>query len=462
MVSRNRFETEFGRTVPMAKYAEYFERYQQHYRAQVRQLAAVFSKDCGADLQVCAGSPEPALRRALRDAWGTSLRVESLTYYPQKTYYLVRSAGPDKQFGTADDLTGYLEVRARKPVGASKSGASRIDVNIEHDRGPFNGLAEIDGSVVDQDGGALEGATVTARCVSNPAVRSTWVNASGQFSLAGIPDGEYEVKVSNGPETVSRHVTLQVRDRGLLSVVLRQKSSGSVVVVADPPLRVRRGGVVGGVPGGVMGGVVDGMVGGVAGERMFRPMAKAMASPMAVPHAPMPLAAPRLMAVSTGSFAKVEPAAPAARVRSYFPEALYINPEIVTDQNGVASITIPLADSITTWRMAMVASTMHGALGSGASSLKVFQDFFVDLDLPVTLTQGDRVSIPVAVYNYSAARRDVRLELKKEDWFALVDDNADKTVTVDAGQVGRIAVHRGGAAHRQIQADTGRAYERRK
>ena len=27
----------------------------------------------------------------------------------------------------------------------------------------------------------------------------------------------------------------------------------------------------------------------------------------------------------------------------------------------------------------------------------------MDLDLPVTLTQGDRVSIPVAVYNYSGA-----------------------------------------------------------
>ena len=146
------------------------------------------------------------------------------------------------------------------------------------------------------------------------------------------------------------------------------------------------------------------------------------------------------MAVSTGSFAKVEPATPAARVRSYFPEALYINPEIVTDQNGVASIAIPLADSITTWRMAMVASTTHGALGSGVSNLKVFQDFFADLDLPVTLTQGDRVSIPVAVHNYSAARGDVRLELKKEDWFAMAGDNAAddavKTVAVNSGQVG--------------------------
>ncbi len=112
----------------------------------------------------------------------------------------------------------------------------------------------------------------------------------------------------------------------------------------------------------------------------------------------------------------------AARVRSYFPEALYINPEIITDGNGGATIAIPLADSITTWRMAMMASTARGALGSGASSLKVFQDFFVDLDLPVTLTQGDRVSIPVAVYNYSGASGSVSLKLQQDDWFRLVDD----------------------------------------
>src|ERR1022692_2614883 len=43
--------------------------------------------------------------------------------------------------------------------------------------------------------------------------------------------------------------------------------------------------------------------------------------------------------------------------------------------------------------MAMIASTQHGALGTSTSSLKVFQDFFVDLDLPVTLTQGDRVDV---------------------------------------------------------------------
>jgi uncharacterized protein YfaS (alpha-2-macroglobulin family) len=124
------------------------------------------------------------------------------------------------------------------------------------------------------------------------------------------------------------------------------------------------------------------------------------------------------------------------RVRSNFPEALYINPEIITDKDGLASISVPVADSITTWRMAATASTVHGVLGSSTSSLKVFQDFFVDLDLPVTLTQGDRVSVPVAVYNYSGARGDVSLVLHPDDWYSLVEDSPDKAVSVESGGVG--------------------------
>ena len=63
--------------------------------------------------------------------------------------------------------------------------------------------------------------------------------------------------------------------------------------------------------------------------------------------------------------------------------------------------------------------------------MKVFQDFFVDLDMPVTLTQGDRVSIPVAVYNYSPAKGEVDLQLHDDKWFSLVDDASEKSVSVE-------------------------------
>lgn len=62
----------------------------------------------------------------------------------------------------------------------------------------------------------------------------------------------------------------------------------------------------------------------------------------------------------------------------------------------------------------MLASTKSGALGSSTSSLNVFQDFFADLDLPVKLTQGDRVSIPVAIYNYAGMNGEVNLNLQTD------------------------------------------------
>ncbi len=144
------------------------------------------------------------------------------------------------------------------------------------------------------------------------------------------------------------------------------------------------------------------------------------------------------LAIEGRSFAAVRKTSSAAtpHVRSYFPEALYINPEIITDAKGNASVSIPIADSITTWRMAMLASTQSGSLGSGTSGLKVFQDFFVELDLPVTLTQGDQVSIPVAIYNYSGKAGAVSLKLQPESWFSLDNDSSEKIVRVEAGRVG--------------------------
>ena len=123
------------------------------------------------------------------------------------------------------------------------------------------------------------------------------------------------------------------------------------------------------------------------------------------------------------------------RVRSFFPETLYTNPSLITDGQGRASIHVPMADSITTWRVTSLASTARGALGSSTAPIRVFQDFFVDLDLPVSLTEGDVVSVPVAVYNYLPKAQRVSLELRQDPWFALDNDNAHKEFEVGAGEV---------------------------
>ncbi|OPZ87589.1 MAG: A-macroglobulin complement component [bacterium ADurb.Bin429] len=67
----------------------------------------------------------------------------------------------------------------------------------------------------------------------------------------------------------------------------------------------------------------------------------------------------------------------------------------------------------------MFANGLRGQMGSATAPIKVFQDFFVDIDFPVSLTQGDRVEVPVAVYNYLPGPQQVTLAVDDGNWFKL-------------------------------------------
>ena len=426
VVNANQFETEFGRNVPQTKYAEYYQRYYSRFQAQVTQIAAKLTRAYernrrGGDLTkvwqdvVDYGVPESI------DAWGQPYRVQRMG---NPALYSISTQGGDGRFA----MTQYLQLKPGKPSNDVPR-ANGIELKIEPDRGPFGGLAEVTGTVSDPTGAVVAGATISLREVGSGKARQGKCDGAGHFTMAAVPEGEYEIRIeSPGFRTAMRRFGLKPRDRAILTAGLQVGAvTETVEVMAGSP----------GFGGGGGGNrrvfaMQAGVVGGVIADRA------ALAAPMMAPVAPM-AKAELAMARDSITFldAKKEKDGGAApRVRSYFPEALYINPEIITDRDGRASISIPMADSITTWRMAMMASTVRGALGSGTGSLKVFQDFFTDLDLPVTLTQGDRVSIPVAVYNYSASRGNVSLHLQPEDWFTLVEDVADKNLDVDPGRVG--------------------------
>jgi hypothetical protein len=431
IVSPNKFETQFGGDVPMAKYGEYARRYQARFQKQANQLAKDLSQAYAENPKV--GDPARIYAKIaqaggaqFRDAWGTSLTFEPARWDSSKKYYLVRSAGPDRQLNTSDDLQAFLLFQRKWVVGSPGSKPTAIDVKIEHDRGPFNGLAEIVGTVTDTTGAVVPGATVEVREDSTGGTRTTRTDAAGQFRLSAVSAGAYTVKVSSaGFKIASQGLTLHARDRAVLSANLSVGNVTETVEVSAANMAVQTAVAQRvGVPGGVAGGVIGGIVAGKA--RADLPLNGRNFTDMKVLKSE----------VINGQVIKEDSAPSAANVRSYFPEALYINPEIITDKDGRASIVIPMADSITTWRMAMIASTQHGALGTSTSSVKVFQDFFVDLDLPVTLTQGDRVSIPVAIYNYSGSPGDVNLHLEADSWFSLVDDVGEKSVTVESSRVG--------------------------
>ena len=427
MTNPAKVDVEFGRSLPQDKFEEYQQRYREAFEERVRQLAEKLSeqfkeKPSRADIERAFDALQDGAPP--RDAWNTPMRIEQASWVNASRHvYCVRSAGSDGRFSTGDDLVTYIEARTGSMVN-QQGQKGLADLRIEHDRGPDNGRAEVTGSIADRSGAVIPGATVALVQISTGETRTAHSNPEGRFTFAALPAGSYRIRISSpGFVVLSYSFSLLARDSAQLTATLDVGSVTQTVMIeaqAVEMMPMRR--EFGALAGMAMGGPVP------------APMAMAVKAQMAVnENAVLDSLAPygrNFVALK----AKTEADAP--HVRAYFPEALYINPEIITDGNGNASIEIPIADSITTWRMAMLASTQSGALGSASSSLKVFQDFFVDLDLPVMLTQGDRVSIPIAVYNYSGRAGHVSLKLQPEDWYSLNNDTPEKSVSSESGRVG--------------------------
>jgi uncharacterized protein YfaS (alpha-2-macroglobulin family) len=186
-------------------------------------------------------------------------------------------------------------------------------------------------------------------------------------------------------------------------------------------------------------GTSGGMMMGAADQAMaFEPEVGAIRKEVAENAMPLaPIDAPDVMDEDKsigGDEVTTSAGATPPRLRQYFPETMLWLPEMVTDEHGSLHIDFDVADSITTWRMTALASTQDGRLGSNMAPLRVFQDFFIDLDLPVALTVGDEISVPVGVFNYLPNRQTVRLELEQADWFELLDDRV-KTMEIGANDI---------------------------
>ena len=123
------------------------------------------------------------------------------------------------------------------------------------------------------------------------------------------------------------------------------------------------------------------------------------------------------------------------RLRQKFPETMLWRPDLLTDGHGEATLDVEMADSITTWQLSAEAISADGRIGQTTAEVRVFQDFFADLDLPPVVTQHDELSVPVAVYNYLPSSQRVTLTLEDKPWFTRLSDKT-QTIDLQPSQVG--------------------------
>lgn len=162
--------------------------------------------------------------------------------------------------------------------------------------------------------------------------------------------------------------------------------------------------------------------------RMMVMEAAAGAGPMAATSAPA-AAAGADKATSNGQ-AEVQ------RVRQFFPET-WIWSDSTSDASGRATQRVTAPDSITTWMVRAVALSKEAGLGIAETELRVFQPFFVSVDLPYSAIRGEEFPARVALYNYTPATEEWTVELEAAPWFDLLD-TPSKQVTVAANSVGSV------------------------
>ncbi|MBN2394669.1 MAG: zf-HC2 domain-containing protein [Anaerolineae bacterium] len=137
---------------------------------------------------------------------------------------------------------------------------------------------------------------------------------------------------------------------------------------------------------------------------------------------PMPTAVPEATALPI-------PAEPYP-LRHIFPETLYWAPEALTGPDGTLAFDLPLADTITTWKLTALASTRDGDLGAMTYDLVVFQDFFIELTFADEIRVGEPLTITATIYNFLPEAQNISVLPSPDTWYALL--SSAETVMIPA------------------------------
>ncbi|XP_031563993.1 CD109 antigen-like [Actinia tenebrosa] len=155
---------------------------------------------------------------------------------------------------------------------------------------------------------------------------------------------------------------------------------------------------------------------------------------------------------SVGSSRRNQKLASVTKIRSFFPET-WLWADVNASSSGEAQISTTVPDTITSWVASAFAISPKTGFGIGAlkPKLKVFQPFFISLDLPYSVVRGEEIAIKALIFNYLEQPQEVTVTFKgSKDWKAInasggkenyEQDSVDirEVITVPAGEGKAIA-----------------------
>ncbi|MCU1287953.1 MAG: putative rane protein [Acidobacteria bacterium] len=290
--------------------------------------------------------------------------------------FTIRSVGADKTISSDDyDLLTVSGVVSEQSKDTKYEKTDVKSITFSGAKGAVRG------TVYDRTGALIPNATVSATDEEDTTKYfSATTDKNGEFLLENLPSGRYSIKAEASGFQSKVFSNIQVRSQNLLEIkfTLDVGTVNAAVSVEGRELAVD---------------------------------ATASMSQTTVTNVKNP-------------YVKNVEQNSTPRLREYFPETLLWNPELITDKKGKAELKFKLADNITTWKLYTIASTKNGKIGIAEKEIQAFQSFFVDLEPPKFLTEGDEIYLPAQIRNYTEKKQKVDVTMTQSAWFSFL--NAEK------------------------------------
>lgn len=113
-----------------------------------------------------------------------------------------------------------------------------------------------------------------------------------------------------------------------------------------------------------------------------------------------------------------------ATIRSEFRDTAFWTPNVVTDAQGRASVTVTWPDNLTQWRANVIGSTQAAQVGVGEARVTTKKDLLVQLESPRFVVERDVVTLSAIVHNDTARAQRVRVRLDLDNADVVAEDLA--------------------------------------
>jgi hypothetical protein len=317
----------------------------------------------------------------------------------------LRSAGVDGREGTQDDFDVgvFTMILSEQSRDEAKSHPKRAPIILKGNGGA------ISGTVLDVNGAVIPNATVRATLLPTEQFYEATTNDQGRYLIGNLPPGTYEVSIEAANGFMgAKVIDVVVRSLNVteINITLEAGTVTSTVEITSSS-----------------GAAINQTTSSTISESQIKELPLNGRDSLNIVN---------LRSGAINVRTKSGGAASTPRLREYFPETLVWQPLLETDAQGRAELRFKLADNITTWKLAVIGSTASGEMGMAEKEILAFQPFFVEHDPPRILTEGDELQLAVVLRNYLDKPQSVKLQIKPENWFALLGPS-EKRAEVAAG-----------------------------